>query len=73
MRKVDSFLRECQRLEGMSASQCLCLPSSGEAHADIRDLFSGHRTQGLEGLYVLGWNVYTKRNAGRYRHSIYTL
>ena len=31
MRKVDSFLRECQRMEGLNARECLCILLTGLA------------------------------------------
>ena len=61
MRKVDSFLKECQRIEGIHMSIFFRIRLYVRVIL-ITQFISDPLTQGFKRFHVLQWNLYTERN-----------
>ena len=72
MRKVDSFLKECMRMEGLQISNCSHFRFHMTGILTVL-LISNRITQGFERFYILGWNLHTKRNIGCRGHAVSAL
>ena len=72
MRKVDSFLKECMRMEGLKLGNCshFRLHMTGILTVPF---ISNFITQGFERLYILRRNSHTKRNIGCRGHTVSAL
>ena len=66
MRKVDSFLKECLRIEGLKLSDYS--PISYPTVFLISRFVSNTVAKGSNRLYLLRWNFYTERNDGCCTH-----
>ena len=70
MHKVDSFLKETMRIEGVNT--CRSLTFFYSAHHVVKSFLisfsSGLVAQGLEGLYFLRWDVHPERSEDPGRH-----
>ena len=69
MRKVDSFLKECQRMEGVNIGSCYRVRLYAKFIL-ITQFISDPLTQGFKGFHVLRWNFYTERNVDYCTHRI---
>ena len=61
MRKVDSFLKECQRIEGIQIGISFRIRLYAKFIL-ITPFISDPLTQGFKRFHVLRWNFYTERN-----------
>ena len=69
MRKVDSFLKECQRIEGVNIGSCFRIRLYARVTL-ITKFISYPLSQGFKGLHVLRRNFYTERNIDCCAYSI---
>ncbi|KAF8844184.1 cytochrome P450 [Paxillus ammoniavirescens] len=68
MRKIDSFLKESQRIEGIDCGNFASYSYTAKLTTDPD---SGYGKEGHERLHVLGWDCIAERDIGHHPHPGY--